>query len=247
MLQEPFPITTLNGLVETAMRLLIILETHHGQGFDFESLRLLDFFAVFSKDIDGAQSLHPATPSRGAAYNVRKTAITKALGFLLAAELVAEEKGSYSATNRDDGDPYRSRYLTDIQTVSAWMKERAQILGAKTFSADMRRVAISLAEESLSALPPRDADEIFFTLRDSYQSDIPRLEGLQDACEVFQCLLDVDHKAASNDNGKIIPPFSFFEAVHAKAAKEIVSTQARHAGLLQMWAEKARSTNLAGQ
>jgi hypothetical protein len=244
--ERSFPIATFNGLTETAMRLLIILESHHGQGFDFETLRLMDFFSVFSGDIDGPQSLHPTTSGRGGAYNVRKTPITQALAFLLAAELITSKNDIYSATNIDDGDPYRTRYLIGIQTASAWMRERASLIGAKAFISEMRRSALSLAEESLSAQPPRGADEVFFSLKAAYESDVLRLEGLQDASEIFQCLLEVDLKAASNDNGIIIPPFSYFEAVHAKATKEIISTMDRYTGLLQLRAEKGLPTTVAG-
>lgn len=233
-----FPVATFNGLTETAMRLLIILETNYGQGFDFETLRLMDFFAVFSGDIDGPQSLHPTTSSRGGAYNVRKSAISQALDFLLAAELIAHERGLYIANNKDDGDPYRTRYLKGIQSASSWMKKRIKQIGLKSFTGEMRRTALSLAEESLSALPPRGGDEMFFTLKASYESDIHRLEGLQDACEIFQCLLEVDLKAASNDNGANVPAFSYFEAVHTKATKEIVSTLSSYTGLLRMRGEE---------
>lgn len=227
-----FPVATLNSLTETAIRLLIILETHYGQGFDFEVLRLMDFFAVFSGDIDGPQSLHPVTSARGGAYNARKTSIIQALDFLLAANLVTDEGGIYSANNKDDGDPYRTPYLTGIQSASAWMKKRAQQIGSKAFTGEMRRTALSLAEESLSAQPPQ-VDEIFLSLKTTYESNILRLEGLQDASEIFQSLLEVDLKAASNDNGSAIPPFSFFEAVHAKATKEIVSTLSAYTRHLQ--------------
>ncbi|TLX15879.1 ABC-three component system middle component 2 [Rhizobium sp. MHM7A] len=231
--QRSFPIATFNGLTETAMRLLIILETHYGQDFDFETLRLMDFFAVFSGDVDGPQSLHPVTSARGGAYNVRKTSIAHALDFLLAAGLISDENGVYSATNKDDGDPYRTRYLTGIQSASAWMKQRAKQIGSKAFTSEMRRTALSLAEESLSAQPPQ-ADEMFASLKTTYESDILRLEGLQDASEIFQSLLEIDLKAASNDNGSVIPPFSYFEAVHAKATKEIVSTLSLYTGLLKL-------------
>ena len=237
----------MNGFTETAMRLLIILETCYGQGFNFDTLRLLDFFAVFSRDLDGPQSLHPETPTRGGAYNLRKGPIATALEFLLAAELVAKQQGNYLATNVDDGDPYRSRYLTGIQAASTWMKEQYGKVGVRAFTARMKRVVISLAEESLSARSPLDPNDIFITLKTSYESDIERLKGLHDACQIFQCLLDVDHKAACNDNGPAIPPLTYFDDVHAKATNEISVTQSKYNALLQGRADQVKADNLIKQ
>ncbi len=247
MLAEPFPITTFNGLAETAMRLLIILETHHGRSLDFETLRLMDFFSVLTADLGGPDSLHPPTPARGAAYNRRSAHITKALAFLIAAELVTKENGLYFAKNIDDGDPYRSQYLTGVQAASLWMKERSRSVGIRTFTAGMKRRALALAEESLAARPQRNADEMHRLLKSNYESDITRLKGLLDACEVFQCLLDVDYKSASNDNGTVIPPISYFEAIHSLAVEEIAWTQAQLLQLFRITPEMHRSTHPASR
>jgi hypothetical protein len=236
--ETPFRVQTFNGLTETAMRLLIILETNYGRSFDFQTLRLMDFFTVYSGDIDGPQSLHPTNSGRGGTYNVRKSLIPKAIDFLVAADLLNNENALYSAKNQDDGDPYRSTYLQGIQSAAKWMNGRIRDVGLKSFTAEMLQTAIELMEESLSAQPPQSPDDVFVFLKDSYESDLCRLEGLQDSCEIFKCLLDVDLKSAANDNGKMVPPFPYFDDVYAMATKEITSTSSRYSGLLCMHSDK---------
>lgn len=242
---KQLPIDTFNGLIETAMRLLIILETNYGRAFDFETIRLMDFFAVFAGDIDGPKSLHPINSARGGAFIIRKTYVENALNFLVTAGLLSDEKGLYSANYPDDGDPYRTQYLRGIQSAAIWMKERIHQIGLKSFVNEARHTAMTLVEESFSALPPQ-GDKVFPALKSAYESDIQRLEGLQDACEVFKTLLETDFKTASNDNGSGIPSFAYFEAVHEKAVKEAASTSSSYAGLLRMQAEETTQPMASG-
>lgn len=231
MQDKAFIPATYNGLVETSMRLLIILESQQGKGATYDQLRLMDFFAVFSSDVDGPSSVHQLQTGRGGAYRVRPKIISDAIQFLLASGLIYCQRESYRSSYDDDGEPYSTPYLRGIQSAAIWMNENRTSRGDTAFFSTLKKIAMSLMEESLSAEPPTDTLVRFNSLAQAYAFDIERMHGLTDACLVFQNLLSLDHKTAANDNGHLVPPLSYFDAVRLAAERELNALKPKVSGL----------------
>jgi hypothetical protein len=108
---------TLNGLVETSMRLLVVLERFHGIGLSLEELRLADFFVVFTEDIGGPSSLHVPLSNRAGSFTIRGDHyLPSALTFLQRADQVTLEGRRHFATHASEDTPFTSQYLTALST-----------------------------------------------------------------------------------------------------------------------------------
>lgn len=178
-----------NGLVETAMRSLVILDAFYPHAFSFEEIRLLDYFAVFPGDIGGARNLHLPHSGRAGAYGVRPAAIGKGLDYLTEIGHVLRTGEGRAALFRaaDEGPAVtgfiRSPYLTGIHVAAEWMLAKLESEGREAFFAHLCRRMAELSLESM-AMPARQ-QERFEALALLYRCDAERIEGLAEAAWAF--------------------------------------------------------------
>ncbi len=231
---------TFNGLIETSMRLLILLERFHGQRLDFEELRLLDFFVVFATDIGGPNCLHVPVSGRVGAYNIRgEHYFPAALTFLERGGLIEREGTAYTATHAADPAPFFSPYVIGLDGAAAWLKGNFDENGRAALFKLLRTRVFELKEADLATGFVRD-DSRFTLLHRQYEADIDRLAGLVESCSVFAAYLENDRKIAANDDGALLPTFEFFEELVEQARTEARKTDSLLKGLKELVADMDR-------
>jgi hypothetical protein len=225
---------TFNGLVETSMRLLMLLERFHDIPLNFEELRLVDFFAVFIKDVGGKTSLHVQISNRAGAYAIRgEHYFPAALTFLQRAGLIEQVKDRYSATHEAETTPFVSPYLTALDRAAAWLRDQFEQKGRVAFFSALKARVFQLMEENLASGLVRD-DAHFTLLRQMYPNDLNRLAGLVESCSLFIAYLENDRKVAANDDGSRLPPFAYFVEVAEQAKSEAAKIDSNWAGLKEL-------------
>lgn len=227
-----------NGLVETAMRSLVIIDAFHPRSLTFEELRLLDFFVVFAGDLGAARNLHVPLPGRAGAYAIRQDAIMKglglieALGHLVSTEVSGERR--YAAT--DDAAALTgiisSPYLTAMHAVADWMKEMSDSEGHVPFMTRLRSRIWVLSGETASF--PTDQADRFKSLDEVYSSDQERVAGTAEAAAVFALFA-----RSFADWPPGVPDQAYLASVEQAAAKELRSIASNRAGLGEVRALQA--------
>ncbi len=123
-----------NTSIESGLRSLFVLEAVHPRTCDLQRLVIYDYLLVHSKDVDGPESLHPATPLRSGELLVRRNLVGHGLQMMIRKGLVRKEftpEGIlYTAT------PYaqpvllyfRSTYAKRCREISVWIARHFQSL-----------------------------------------------------------------------------------------------------------------------
>ena len=85
----------LNGPIETALRVIALLDVYEDVLLSREQLIFLDHALIHSADYDGPPSLHPALPARESELTVKRSQVNAALQLLVRAGLAkVESRGS---------------------------------------------------------------------------------------------------------------------------------------------------------
>jgi hypothetical protein len=82
------PVQTLNGPVEIAMRILVLLREAFPRAMDVHRLVLLDYALLHSSDLGGPDSIHPAIPGRKGEIGMKRSLIHQGIQVLNRANLV---------------------------------------------------------------------------------------------------------------------------------------------------------------
>ncbi|WP_235169650.1 ABC-three component system middle component 2 [Rhodococcus erythropolis] len=122
-------IQTLNGPVEIAMRVLILLREAFPQAVDVHRLVLLDYALLHSHDLGGPDSLHPPLPGRRSELGMKRTLIHQGIEVLQRANLVVTIIDD-SGWNYQAGDGAQSfiaclesSYVFKLRERSSWVME----------------------------------------------------------------------------------------------------------------------------
>lgn len=81
--------TTVFGTpLEVGFRLLFLLSASDRRALDQQRLTYFDYIVVHSKDLGGAESIHPATPRQKSELLVKRTIVNDGLNLLISRDLI---------------------------------------------------------------------------------------------------------------------------------------------------------------
>lgn len=117
-----------NSAVELGLRALCVLVETYPKPCDLQRLVLFDYLLVHSADVDGGpESLHPATPQRGAEVLVRRAILEPGIALYARRGLictVADTDGfTYTASDRGSAflDTLRAAYVAMLRERARWI------------------------------------------------------------------------------------------------------------------------------
>ncbi|MEJ0027686.1 MAG: ABC-three component system middle component 2 [Rhizomicrobium sp.] len=118
---------TFNGPLEAGVRAVAVLAAAFPRSFDLQRLTALDYLLVRTEQLGGPEDLHPSTPLKTPATEVRRKLVQQSLLLMMARDLVVRQPHA-------DGIRYRagetaSFFLNSLQTpYMDALKERARWL-----------------------------------------------------------------------------------------------------------------------
>lgn len=118
---------TLNGPVEIAMRVLVILHESFPRALDVQRLVLFDYALLHSSDLGGPDSIHPPLPGRRSEIGLKRTLIHQGLDVLqrsgLAVRVYDDQGLSFMASEGAYSfiSCLESKYVAKLISRSAWV------------------------------------------------------------------------------------------------------------------------------
>lgn len=229
-----------NGPVETALRVVTLIDAFSPRFLTLEEIRLLDHFVIHAGDAGAPRTLHPPVQGRGNAFTFRSPLLTAALESLERLEIVATDRnGSKTRYGRHGFLPCSaflesaaSPYLTALRETALWLKESTEAKGHDAFFGRLGERMRSLLEEPLE-MPDSQKDRFRF-LAASYACDIERVAGTEEGANI---LLDW---TLGTGTGSDAPGFEYrtLEAVVEASKRERAMVMAHAKGLKEVM-EKA--------
>uniref|UniRef100_Q07NV1 Putative threonine efflux protein n=1 Tax=Rhodopseudomonas palustris (strain BisA53) TaxID=316055 RepID=Q07NV1_RHOP5 len=120
-----------NGVLETGVRTLVILNAFRSFDLDREELGLLDYFVVHTSQAGGPPDIHPTGPSSFSEYHVRRRRIDDGIQLLRRIRLIdvaaIPERGIVFRAGEDAPafvDLLRAPYNRDLVTRSGWLRDQ---------------------------------------------------------------------------------------------------------------------------
>ncbi|MGB3501047.1 MAG: ABC-three component system middle component 2 [Mesorhizobium sp.] len=120
-----------NGVLETGMRSVVVLNAFSPIQLDREELSLLDYFIVHSSQAGGPEDIHPTKESSFSEYHVRRRRIDDGIKMLIRIRLVDvvpdPDRGlCFRAGDDAPGfvDLLRSSYNRDLVHRALWLRAR---------------------------------------------------------------------------------------------------------------------------
>lgn len=120
-----------NGVLETGMRALVILNAFRSLDLDRDELGLLDYFVVHTSQAGGPADMHPTGPSSFSEYHVRRRRIDDGIQLLRRIRLidVIADPGRGIVFRAGDDAPafvdlLRSPYNRELIERSNWLRSR---------------------------------------------------------------------------------------------------------------------------
>lgn len=224
-----------NGPVETALRVLTLVEAFIPCPLSLEEIRLLDHFVVHAGDIGAPRTLHPPTKGRANAYTFRASLLSAALDALVNLEIVTPDRSGRRTRYGVEGAtaPWTgvltkaaSPYLSALRDTGLWLKQKFDEEGHEAFFARLRQRIRKLLEEPLE--PPATQEESFRFLAANYASDLERVAGTREGASI---LLEWAIGTGTSAPGL---EYTTLEAVMAAADKERASILRLQAGLKEV-------------
>ncbi|WP_110781552.1 ABC-three component system middle component 2 [Rhodopseudomonas faecalis] len=120
-----------NGVLETGMRALVILNAFRSIDLDRDELGLLDYFVVHTSQAGGPSDIHPTGPSSFSEYHIRRRRIDDGIQLLQRIrliEVVADHERGIVFRAGDDApafvDLLRTTYNRELVKRSEWLREQ---------------------------------------------------------------------------------------------------------------------------
>jgi len=126
-LKHPF-----NGPIECGLRSLIILEQAYPKELDLQRLVFYDYLLIHSKDANGPESIHPATPYRSGEILVKRHILEQGALLMISRSLVKRNYTTtgivYQATEKATPflDSLTSRYTLLLKERANWVLQEFQ-------------------------------------------------------------------------------------------------------------------------
>jgi hypothetical protein len=156
---------TFNGPLEAGIRAVAVLGVAFPRCFDIQRLTAFDYLLVRTGQLGGPDDLHPATPIKTPATEVRRKVVQDALHLMMTRDLVTR-------LVRDDGiryrageaaamflDSLRTPYLKGLKDRAGWLVHHLAHYTDGEFDVLMRRffdawvIEFQHAEQSLGSAP----------------------------------------------------------------------------------------------
>jgi hypothetical protein len=159
---RPSPVLTFNGPLEAGVRALAILGVAYPRDFDLQRMVAFDYLLVHTSELGGPDDLHPHTPIRTPATEVRRKVVQNALHLMMTRDLIERVvtangirfcAGEMAASFLD---ALQSSYIIELKRRATWLVQHLADYGDKEFDDLMRRffdqwvVEFQHAEQSLS-------------------------------------------------------------------------------------------------
>ncbi|THD36700.1 MAG: threonine transporter [Sphingomonas sp.] len=154
---------TFNGPLEAGLRAVAILGAAFPKAFDIQRMTAFDYLLVHTSQLGGPADLHPDSPIRAPATQVRRRVVQDGIHLMMTRDLIARE------TN-DDGIVYRAGeaaaifldslqapYLREMCGRAGWLVHHLARYTDQEFDALMRRffdqwlIEFQQTEQSLGA------------------------------------------------------------------------------------------------
>lgn len=119
----------LNGPIETALRVITLLDAYEDVPLSREQLIFLDHALIHSADYDGPPSLHPALPVRESELTVKRSQINAALQLLVRAGLadIESQGAEVGVWASDSARPFlqllETPYARRCRELARWTRE----------------------------------------------------------------------------------------------------------------------------
>ncbi|MBN8552157.1 MAG: hypothetical protein J0L52_04605 [Caulobacterales bacterium] len=139
------PTLTFNGPLEAGVRAVAVLGAAYPRCFDLQRLTAFDYLLVRTQQLGGPDDLHPATPIRTPATEVRRSVVQDALHLMMTRDLVArriEPTGIRYCAGEAASlfiDSLRSPYLVALKARADWLVHHLAGYSDQEFDALMRR------------------------------------------------------------------------------------------------------------
>lgn len=123
-----------NSPLETGTRALVILDAAHPASYDLTQLTWFDHLIVYTGDLGGPPSLHPAVPHRTGELLVRRRLIESGLALMRRVHLIeqiADSNGlEYRATDEASAfvELMCSPYSKDLRARAVWLVENICVM-----------------------------------------------------------------------------------------------------------------------
>lgn len=136
---------TFNGPLEAGLRAVAILGAAYPTAFDIQRLTAFDYLLVHTSRLGGPDDLHPQTPIRTPATQVRRRVVQDGVHLMMTRELITRRvlnRGiSYCAGEAAAMflDSLQSRYFSSLKRRATWLVKHLTSYGDADFDNLMRR------------------------------------------------------------------------------------------------------------
>jgi hypothetical protein len=150
-------ISLLNGPVELALRIMIVVNEQLDRAWTIDDLLVLDHMAVHSGDFDGPPSLHPPFPLRSADVGARRTSVQQAVELLVHRHLFDIELGDAGITFRAGDEVHsvagllESQYASELRARAQWISSLDDGANSTTVEERLRQIVESWTEDGLES------------------------------------------------------------------------------------------------
>lgn len=156
---------TFNGPLEAGVRAVAVLGAAFPRCFDVQRLTAFDYLLVRTSQLGGPDDLHPATPIRTPATEVRRKVVQDALHLMMTRDLVQRLVQADGIRYRAGEaasmflDSLRTPYLTGLKDRAGWLVHHLADYTDSEFEGLMRRffdtwvIEFQHAQQSLGATP----------------------------------------------------------------------------------------------
>jgi hypothetical protein len=152
---------TFNGPLEAGVRAVAVLGAAFPRAFDLQRLTVYDYLLMHTHQLGGPDDLHPATPIKTPATEVRRKIVQDAIYLMMTGEFIAREvyaDGIRYRAGETAGfflDSLQTPYLRELRIRADWLVEHLADYSDGNFDSLMRQffdswvVEFQAIEESL--------------------------------------------------------------------------------------------------
>lgn len=154
---------TFNGPLEAGLRAVAILGAAFPRAFDIQRLTAFDYLLVHTGQLGGPDDLHPDSPIRAPATQVRRRVVQDGIHLMMTRDLIARAADNHGITYRAGEaaamflDALQAPYLRAMKDRANWLVHHLAHYNDTEFEALMRRffdqwlMEFQEAEQSLGA------------------------------------------------------------------------------------------------
>ena len=147
----------LNGPLELALRIMIVVDEQPEGAWTVDDLLVLDHMAVHSADFDGPPSLHPPFPLRSADIGARRSSLRHAVELLVHRHLFDTELGESGIAFRAGDEVHsvagllESPYAKDLRVRARWIRSLEGGPADAAVEVRIRQIVEAWSEDSVGS------------------------------------------------------------------------------------------------